>query len=146
MINTDTTYNELICIPSHSIACNQIVNTNRRNSIYNWFSYIYIYVFITNMNMSSPVLRVGFVGAGAVNFGGPEGPWDHATRLEKIGGVEVRSYWHIQCCRTLQKMDVPKMAGNMSITLKMKLFLKGPAANAVLILYKETDEEDMYYV
>ena len=38
------------------------------------------------------------------------------------------------------------MAGNMSITLKMKLFLKGPAANAVLILYKETDEEDMYYV
>ena len=35
------------------------------------------------------VLRIGFVGAGAVNFGGGEGPWDHASRLEKIGGIRV---------------------------------------------------------
>jgi len=34
-------------------------------------------------------LRVLFVGAGAVNFGGAEGPWDHSKRLEKLGGVEV---------------------------------------------------------
>ena len=34
-------------------------------------------------------LRIGFVGAGAVNFGGGEGPWDHASRLEKIDGIEV---------------------------------------------------------
>jgi predicted dehydrogenase len=29
-------------------------------------------------------LRVAFIGAGQVNFGGGEGPWDHATRLEVI--------------------------------------------------------------
>jgi predicted dehydrogenase len=34
-------------------------------------------------------LRIGFIGAGAVNFGGGEGPWDHAGRLEKIGGVRI---------------------------------------------------------
>ncbi len=30
-----------------------------------------------------------FIGAGAVNFGGAEGPWDHSKRLEEIGGVEI---------------------------------------------------------
>ena len=35
------------------------------------------------------VLRVLFVGAGAVNFGGAEGPWDHSRRLEELGGVQV---------------------------------------------------------
>lgn len=34
-------------------------------------------------------LKIAFIGAGAVNFGGGEGPWDHASRLEKIGGVRV---------------------------------------------------------
>lgn len=34
-------------------------------------------------------LRIGFIGAGGVNFGGAEGPWDHASRLERIGGVRV---------------------------------------------------------
>jgi len=29
-------------------------------------------------------LKVAFIGAGQVNFGGGEGPWDHATRLEFI--------------------------------------------------------------
>ena len=29
-------------------------------------------------------LRVGFIGCGAVNFGGAEGPWDHSKRLEQI--------------------------------------------------------------
>ncbi|KAH7482135.1 hypothetical protein KRP22_009866 [Phytophthora ramorum] len=33
--------------------------------------------------------RVALVGAGAVNFGGAEGPWDHASRLEKLGAVIV---------------------------------------------------------
>ncbi|XP_065183205.1 uncharacterized protein LOC135814073 [Sycon ciliatum] len=32
-------------------------------------------------------IRVGFIGAGAVNFGGTLGPWDHASRLEKIEQV-----------------------------------------------------------
>ncbi|TMW68855.1 hypothetical protein Poli38472_001011 [Pythium oligandrum] len=30
-------------------------------------------------------VRIALIGAGAVNFGGGEGPWDHATRLEKLG-------------------------------------------------------------
>ena len=34
-------------------------------------------------------LKIGFVGAGGVNFGGAEGPWDHATRLESLGGLAV---------------------------------------------------------
>ena len=34
-------------------------------------------------------LRIGFIGAGFVNFGGGEGPWDHASRLEKMNDVEV---------------------------------------------------------
>ena len=34
-------------------------------------------------------IRVGFIGAGGVNFGGAEGPWDHASRLERIDGVAV---------------------------------------------------------
>jgi predicted dehydrogenase len=29
-------------------------------------------------------LKIAFIGAGQVNFGGGEGPWDHATRLETI--------------------------------------------------------------
>lgn len=33
--------------------------------------------------------RIAFIGAGAANFGGGEGPWDHATRLEKIGQLTV---------------------------------------------------------
>lgn len=33
-------------------------------------------------------LRVLFIGSGAVNFGGAEGPWDHSRRLEQLGGVK----------------------------------------------------------
>jgi predicted dehydrogenase len=35
------------------------------------------------------LLNIAFISAGGVNFGGPEGPWDHASRLEKIGGITV---------------------------------------------------------
>ena len=34
-------------------------------------------------------LRVLFVGAGAVNFGGAEGPWDHSRRLETLEGIKI---------------------------------------------------------
>ena len=34
-------------------------------------------------------LRVLFVGASTVNFGGAPGPWDHSRRLEKLGGVKA---------------------------------------------------------
>ena len=39
--------------------------------------------------MMMSVLRIAFVGSGAVNFGGAEGPWDHSARLEQLGGVDV---------------------------------------------------------
>jgi len=35
------------------------------------------------------VLRVAFVGAGGVNFGGHNNKWDHASRLERMPGVEL---------------------------------------------------------
>ena len=34
-------------------------------------------------------LRLMFIGSGAVNFGGAEGPWDHSRRLEQLRGVKV---------------------------------------------------------
>lgn len=34
-------------------------------------------------------LRIGFIGAGGVNFGGAEGPWDHASRLERVADIQV---------------------------------------------------------
>ncbi|KAK3100214.1 hypothetical protein FSP39_016423 [Pinctada imbricata] len=39
--------------------------------------------------MTSEVLRLGFIGAGAINFGRHPLPWDHASRLETIGGIDV---------------------------------------------------------
>ena len=33
-------------------------------------------------------LRIGFIGSGAVNFGGAEGPWDHASRLERMENLK----------------------------------------------------------
>lgn len=34
-------------------------------------------------------LNIAFVGSGAIHFGGAEMPWDHASRLEIIGGVNI---------------------------------------------------------
>ena len=34
-------------------------------------------------------LKIAFLGAGNANFGGGEGPWDHASRLEKIEGISI---------------------------------------------------------
>jgi len=39
--------------------------------------------------MNDRELKIAFIGAGAVNFGGGEGPWDHASRLERIKGLRV---------------------------------------------------------
>lgn len=34
-------------------------------------------------------LTEAFVGAGSINVGGAPGPWDHASRLDKIGGTKM---------------------------------------------------------
>ena len=39
--------------------------------------------------MTEKVVRVLFIGAGAVNFGGAAGPWDHSRRLERLENVCV---------------------------------------------------------
>lgn len=39
-------------------------------------------------DMSENTLKIGFVGAGGIHFGKNK-PWAHATRLEKIGGIDV---------------------------------------------------------
>lgn len=33
------------------------------------------------------MIRIAFIGAGQVNFGGGEGPWNHARRLEELDGT-----------------------------------------------------------
>ena len=33
-------------------------------------------------------LKIGWIGAGSINFGSLEGPWNHAARLQKQAGVE----------------------------------------------------------
>ena len=45
------------------------------------------------------MLRVGFLGAGYVNFGGGT-VWDHASRLEKIDGIEIVA---------IADIDIPKV-------------------------------------
>ena len=39
--------------------------------------------------MTDRVIKIGFIGAGAINFGRSHVPWDHASRLEQIGGIDV---------------------------------------------------------
>lgn len=50
--------------------------------------------------MSQAVLKIGFVGAGAIHFGRPEVPWAHASRLEKIGGLEMVGIVDPDTCRS----------------------------------------------
>ena len=35
------------------------------------------------------MVRILFIGSGAVHFGGAEGPWDHSRRLETLEDVQV---------------------------------------------------------
>lgn len=60
-----------------------------------------------------PVLKIGFVGAGAINFGRPHLPWDHASRLEQIGGVQV-----IAICDP----DIPRAEGELNKRLSSAEF------------------------
>ena len=35
------------------------------------------------------ILTVAFIGAGVINFGSPDVPWNHSKRLESLGGIQV---------------------------------------------------------
>ena len=43
-------------------------------------------------------IKVGFVGAGAVNFGGAEGPWDHSKRLEQLHDERFGNFKVVGLC------------------------------------------------
>ena len=45
--------------------------------------------WLISNNMANGPIRVLFIGAGAVNFGGTIGPWNHSRRLEELEGVQV---------------------------------------------------------
>jgi len=44
-------------------------------------------------------VSIAYIGAGGVNFGGAEGPWDHASRFESIPGVR---------CVGVADVDLPR--------------------------------------
>ena len=54
-------------------------------------------------------LRVAFVGCGAVNFGGAEGPWDHSARLEQIQNISIVA---------IMDVDLPKAEKVLADKLK----------------------------
>ena len=41
-------------------------------------------------------IKLGFVGAGGINFGTPEGVWNHAARLNEFPGQCLLLVYHIQ--------------------------------------------------
>ena len=43
------------------------------------------------MTTSTKVLNVGLLGAGGVNFGCVEGPWNHSKRLESFSCMHDQS-------------------------------------------------------
>ena len=49
-------------------------------------SYLTHSAMLTVYTMHTQV-RVAFIGAGGINFGTPEGPWNHSSRLEQLPGV-----------------------------------------------------------
>jgi len=70
---------------------------------------------VPKVGMAGKVVRVLFIGAGAVNFGGAAGPWDHSSRLEQLEDV---------CVVAIADPDLPKAKG----VLKEKM--SGPHAEA----------------
>ncbi len=42
-------------------------------------------------SIGKKVLKLGYIGAGGINFGTPEGPWNHAAKLEKFPGEVMPS-------------------------------------------------------
>ena len=50
-------------------------------------------------------LNVGFIGCGAVNFGGAEGPWDHSKRLEQIQNLQFVAIMDVDLSKAQQVLD-----------------------------------------
>ncbi|GEM_PF-2376760 len=70
----------------------------------------------------SNLLRIGFIGAGFVNFGGGEGPWDHASRLERFTDVEVVAIADPDQARARRQLDLRQHGANPNIYSTCRLF------------------------
>ena len=68
-------------------------------------------------------VRIGFIGAGGVNFGSNVGSWNHASRLEQIGGVEIVGIADIDTTRAERALAERKRATNAtSIYANCKIY------------------------
>lgn len=84
-------------------------------------------------------IRIALVGAGAVNFGGGEGPWDHASRLEKLG-VQIVAVVDPMTDKAQQRVDDRKarkefghMWTNTKVYAELKVMLAEVKPTAVWI-------------
>eukprot|EP00117_Sycon_ciliatum_P007878 scpid12874/ scgid10819/ Uncharacterized protein UNK4.17 len=91
------------------------------------------------MSSAKETVRVGFIGGGAVNFGGAEGPWDHASRLENIPGLRVVAIADKLPGRAQFVLDIRKSGENASVYRECtayedyKLMLQQEKLDAVFI-------------
>ena len=42
-----------------------------------------------SLGRKDKILHIAFIGAGGINFGGPTVPYNHSSRLESLGGIQV---------------------------------------------------------
>lgn len=89
--------------------------------------------------MPTNPLRVGFIGAGFVNFGGGEGPWDHASRLERFADVEVVGIADPDQARAHRQLEQRQHGANPKIYANCRIFgqwwqmLEAAKVDAVII-------------
>lgn len=72
--------------------------------------------------MPTYALRVGFIGAGFVNFGGGEGPWDHASRLERFADVEVVGIADPDQARAHRQLEQRQHGANPKLYANCRIF------------------------
>ncbi len=70
----------------------------------------------------SKQLRIAFIGAGYVNFGGAEGPWDHASRLEKIEGLAIAAIVDLNTSLAEQRLAVRRSGPAGGIYAETEIF------------------------
>ncbi len=71
--------------------------------------------------MAEP-LRIAFIGAGNSNFGGGEGPWDHASRLEKIGDLTIVGIADLNTSRAEERLSVRRSGPVGGIYAETEIF------------------------
>eukprot|EP01103_Thecamoeba_quadrilineata_P003480 TRINITY_DN13249_c0_g1_i1.p1 TRINITY_DN13249_c0_g1~~TRINITY_DN13249_c0_g1_i1.p1 ORF type:complete len:428 (-),score=81.58 TRINITY_DN13249_c0_g1_i1:55-1338(-) len=89
--------------------------------------------------MARPTLNIGFVGSGGVNFGSLEGPWDHASRIEKLDFVRVVGIADPDTTRAHQVLEIRQKGPHPTVWETTKIFdnfndlLKFEGIDAVII-------------